>query len=199
MSSSSPDSPNPAHPEREISRQPLGQGKFLTLSRIHWRDAQGHERDWESVDRVGQVSAVLIIAWLTPSDRLLLIQQYRPPTNAQVIEFPAGLIDAGETPEQAATRELLEETGYTLRIDAIAPPAFNSPGMTGESVHIVVGEIDEHAPENASVIPHFDAGEQIATLLIPRADLPHFLLDQHHAGARFDSKVIAYVAGLNFR
>lgn len=43
---------------------------------------------------------------------LLLQKQYRPPIDKVVIEVPAGLIDAGETVEQCAVRELKEETGY---------------------------------------------------------------------------------------
>lgn len=43
---------------------------------------------------------------------LLLEKQFRPPADKIVIELPAGLVDAGESPEQAAVRELLEETGY---------------------------------------------------------------------------------------
>jgi ADP-ribose pyrophosphatase len=43
---------------------------------------------------------------------LLLQKQYRPPIDKVVIEVPAGLIDAGETVEECAVRELREETGY---------------------------------------------------------------------------------------
>lgn len=43
---------------------------------------------------------------------VLLQKQFRPPLDKICIEFPAGLVDKGETPEQAAVRELAEETGY---------------------------------------------------------------------------------------
>ena len=42
----------------------------------------------------------------------VLVKQYRPPLDAYTIELPAGLIDANETPQEAAIRELKEETGY---------------------------------------------------------------------------------------
>lgn len=49
-----------------------------------------------------------------PSTVILL--QYRPPVEAFCVEFPAGLIDEGESPEQAAVRELKEETGYEGKV-----------------------------------------------------------------------------------
>jgi 8-oxo-dGTP pyrophosphatase MutT (NUDIX family) len=44
----------------------------------------------------------------------VLEKQYRPPLGKMVIEVPAGLVDAGESPEEAAVRELREETGYIV-------------------------------------------------------------------------------------
>jgi len=56
---------------------------------------------------------------------ILLQKQFRPPLNKVVIEVPAGLIDAGETAEQAAIRELKEETGYIGTVTETSPVMFN--------------------------------------------------------------------------
>jgi ADP-ribose pyrophosphatase len=87
--------------------------------RINYDDGTGKIRTWEGTERTTRpkdspVDAIYIIAVLARPEgpELLLEKQYRPPANKVVIEFPAGLVDAGETPEQAAVRELREETGF---------------------------------------------------------------------------------------
>lgn len=55
----------------------------------------------------------------------MLQKQFRPPLDKVVIEIPAGLIDEGETAEQAAIRELKEETGYVAEVLETSPVMFN--------------------------------------------------------------------------
>ena len=54
----------------------------------------------------------VVIVAVTRQDQILLVRQFRPAAAAVTLELPAGHVDPGETPEQAARRELLEETGY---------------------------------------------------------------------------------------
>jgi ADP-ribose pyrophosphatase len=54
----------------------------------------------------------VVVVALTTDNRILLVRQYRPPVAEVTLELPAGHIEPGETPEQAARRELLEETGH---------------------------------------------------------------------------------------
>lgn len=49
---------------------------------------------------------------LTPAEEVLLVRQYRHGTKAVTCEIPGGLVEAGQSPAEAAAQELLEETGY---------------------------------------------------------------------------------------
>jgi len=55
----------------------------------------------------------------------VLEKQFRPPVGKVCIEVPAGLIDEGETPEEAAVRELKEETGYVGEVSVSSPLMFH--------------------------------------------------------------------------
>jgi len=97
-------------PTHSVDKTILGQGRYLTLV---------EENGWEYAER-NQVSGIVAVIAVTRSGRVLLTEQYRPPINRRVIELPAGLAGdkaefEGEPLENAAHRELLEETGYRAR------------------------------------------------------------------------------------
>jgi 8-oxo-dGTP pyrophosphatase MutT (NUDIX family) len=94
--------------------------------------------------RKGPVDAVVIIPIVKragQSDAVILVSQFRPPTNGVCLEFPAGLVDEGESAAQAALRELSEETGYVGQIEDVSPILFSDPGTqlacVGGSIHHV--------------------------------------------------------------
>lgn len=96
-----------------------------------------------------------------------------------VYEFPAGLIDAGESPLQAGIRELYEETGlhFTPRpAGAYSRPFFTSAGLTDESCAMVFGDCT--GIPNSS---HQEAAEDIQVVLADRAECKRILREENVA------------------
>lgn len=168
-------------------------GRFVALKNLTWTDAEGRSHQWESAERIGGPGAVLIVARLMPSDRVIVIKQFRPPARRFVLEFPAGLMEPGETAEVAAARELREETGYIAKSIRVYPPAYTTPGLSDESVYLVYADIDESAAENLRPKTEFDGTENIETMLLPRKELYSFYTTQCAAGTAFDSKLAMYI------
>jgi ADP-ribose pyrophosphatase len=79
---------------------------------------------------------VLVIA--VQDDALILVRQYRPATNSFYISVPAGYLLAGEGPESAAQRELLEETGYSVETSRLIGVLHPLPGYIRSTAHIVL-------------------------------------------------------------
>lgn len=73
----------------------------------------GTKRRVEQITKAGREGDAVIIVPITKDNKYVVIVESRPNTRETTcIEFPAGMVDSGETHEQAAARELLEETGY---------------------------------------------------------------------------------------
>jgi ADP-ribose pyrophosphatase len=100
--------------------------------------------NWEYASRNTRRPAVGIIA-VTDDEKVLLVEQRRPPVNRNVIELPAGLAGDITGAEQellleAAQRELLEETGYTASRWSELTSGYSSPGLTDESIVLFLAE-----------------------------------------------------------
>jgi len=171
-------------------------GKWLKILNLTYNDISGTPRTWEAVKRVNSNGAAVILAKFRNSGKLILVRQYRPPTNQFVIEFPAGLIDEGETPQKTAVRELKEETGYTGTVISVRAPAYSSPGMTQETVSFVQIVIDETAPENQNPETDFDDGEFIELFMVSPENMKDFIDERTALGDGIDIKLQIFVESL---
>jgi 8-oxo-dGTP pyrophosphatase MutT (NUDIX family) len=88
------------------------------------------DNKWEIVEHAEAV-AVLVLR----EREVLGVMQHRPAINQTTWELPAGLIDEGETPQGAATRELAEEVQLTGDLELITQ-VYSSPGFTNEKIYI---------------------------------------------------------------
>jgi ADP-ribose pyrophosphatase len=105
------------------------QGRFITAK------TRGK---WEYVSRARGIKAAVILA--IDDNHVLLVEQFRVPLGKNCLELPAGLIGdetENEAIEEAATRELEEETGYRAKRIDIIGDFYSSPGMVSESFYFV--------------------------------------------------------------
>lgn len=97
-----------------------------------------------------------------PGREIVLVEQYRHPVQTMMIELPAGNIDKGEPPEQAARRELLEETGYATEtwhdLGALFPVAARLNNKVWTFLALDVVKVSE---------PAHEVGEHIRVHTIP--------------------------------
>lgn len=128
--------------------------------------------------------AVVILPILSDG-RIVMVRQFRPAANAELLELPAGTREPDEAPIDTARRELEEETGY--RAGRIEPFAefFTSPGILTEKMHAFV------ATELHPVGQRLEAHERIEVAIMPMAELRRIMI---HGDLR-DGKTIA-VLGL---
>ena len=103
----------------KLTPQTSTDAKWTRLIFTTYTDPLGSTRTWEHAERPtrpkgSDIDGVGIVAILEKETgpEIILQKQFRPPLGKVCIEVPAGLVDAGETPQQAAVRELKEETGY---------------------------------------------------------------------------------------
>ncbi|AHY47721.1 NUDIX domain [Rubrobacter radiotolerans] len=80
-------------------------------------------------------SVALVLA-LTPEDEVLFVRQWRQPVGELSLSLPGGMVDADESPREAAARELCEETGYRPEGLEFLFSAHTSPGRTTEVCHV---------------------------------------------------------------
>lgn len=175
-----------------IERKICYSGDWLKFEKITYRDAKEVVRHWENIKRTPDRGAAVIIAVLRPSDKLVLVRQFRPPVDNYVIEFPAGLIDEGEDCKISALRELKEETGYKGKIVKVTKPVYSSPGLTNETVSIVFVDIDENDSENINPETFNEATEDIQVYLVELNNLKEFLEERENAGDKVDAKLCTY-------
>ena len=189
-----PSSPFNKTPSRVLLRETLGAGRWLRLERLTWTQKNGAPHHWEAVARQGQGSVVMVIATLKPSGRLVLVRQYRPALDQVCIEFPAGLVDAEESFEAAALRELREETGYVGEVVGVISPRAVSSGLTSESIAMVIVDIDENLENNQNPQAELEDSEDLETLLLPREQWKTLL--QPSADLAVDAKLTAYLLAI---
>lgn len=157
--------------------------QFLDLKATEYEDNNGNQKFWVWAQRPSNKKAVVIVAVVDKGFRvhnkssykrdlrLVVIKERRIPIQDFEYGFPAGLVNDGEDPIEAAKRELTEETNLELkRVIQVSPYVYNSAGLTDESAAIVFCEAEGKASTKNN-----EASEDIEVILANQEQIQSIL------------------------
>ena len=170
-----------------LSKKTVWKGNFMSAVEITYRDARGHVRTWEALERVG-IGGIVVMVAVTPAGSVVLERQFRPPMGRDVIELPAGLVEPGEPMERAAKRELIEETGWSAgKIEYLAEGPI-STGASTETLRAYLCTDLVQVGKNGG-----DDNEIIEVIETPITDIRNYLSGEQKKGTLVDLKVFGLV------
>ncbi|XP_060885686.1 ADP-sugar pyrophosphatase isoform X2 [Labrus mixtus] len=170
---SNPEEPKVTAAPHIVKEELIAAGKWLQLEKTTYMDPSGNVRTWETVKRTTrrantEADGVGIIALLKRTlhkDCVVMVKQFRPPMGCYTLEFPAGLIDEGESAEVAALRELKEETGYKGEVVGVTPVTCLDPGLSNCTTQMVMVNINGDEGENINPTQQLGDGGEFHVLL----------------------------------
>lgn len=166
----------------EADEREIYHGRVVTLRLRYLTAADGRRHLREIVEHAAGAAVVAI----DERGEVLLVRQARPAVGARVLELPAGLVDPGETPLDAARRELAEETGYTAGQLEPLVSFYTSPGFSTELIHVFV------ATDLRPTVVQHDDEEELELVRLPLAQALAQVLETELSDAKTVTGLLAY-------
>ena len=157
------------------------EGKFITRYDVDYVTAEGNPKTYEIISRNRNIqtlddlqnqkpNAVVMILTDESGELILVNREYRMAMAQWIYNFPAGLIDPGESPEESARRELREETGLRIvRIDDVLDNSYSAVGFSNERnicvFGIAEGKFRKSTSDAEEITPGWYTKEEIKQLL----------------------------------
>lgn len=164
-------------PEQLVSSQTVYQGKIVNVR----SDTVLLPNGRQTVREVVEHAAAVVIVPIDAEDNVLLVRQYRYPTEQFILEAPAGGVDEGESPDDCAQRELQEEVGYASRNLRTMGGFWSAPGFSTEFLYAYLAK--DLVPSKLSA----DDDEAIEVIRTPLSNIDRLI----RLGEIQDAKTIA--------
>ncbi len=126
--------------QRVVARRVLHEGHYVRFQVDTVADADGRQRTFDTVDHPGAVAILAV-----DGEDLVMVRQFRVPIGSLLLELPAGTLDRRpdgsiEPPDQAAPRELAEETGLEAARWRKLGCFWSAPGFVNEDMHLYLAQ-----------------------------------------------------------
>lgn len=154
---------------KELSRKKISKQYLWQHDKIHYKSPNtGKESRYDLLVCPDWTNIVAI----TKDQKAIMVKQFRPGTDDLTLEFPAGAVDAGEDPKDAATRELQEETGSAINEPILIGKTHPNPAFIANTLWCY---LCENAAINGS--QDLDHSEEIEVLLVPIEEIDQMILE----------------------
>lgn len=176
-------------PGKILDRKNVYSGRVFAVDQLHIQTPDGLKVERDLI----KTSPTITILAMTANQEVVMTSEYRAGINSDSVSLPAGIVNPGETAEQAAKRELREETGYVAQSVTKMTRITSSEGFMDQFADLMLIGFD---PAD-QVQKHFDKDEFVNSELVPLTQVVEWIKNGKVNTAQAVSAVGYYTMFLN--